>query len=82
MSHDNPINSFDARVWAKHFVQTVAINPFIASDEETMTTWFANALMRGYDERDRRTPEYKASIRRALHPWWHWRRYIEVPRQV
>ncbi len=25
--------------------------PHLATDEETLTTWFANALMRGYDER-------------------------------
>lgn len=42
--------SFDARVWARAFVAHVQRNQSIATDEETMTTWFANAIMRGYDE--------------------------------
>jgi len=67
--------SFDARDWARMFVGLVQHNPAIATDEETMTTWFANALMRGYDERHWRTPEYKRQIRRILYPWWSWRRY-------
>ncbi len=46
----NPLPSFDARVWARSFMEHNAINPDIARDEETMVTWFANALMRGYDE--------------------------------
>lgn len=41
--------SFDARDWARAFVEYVRINPAIATDEGTMITWFANALMRGYD---------------------------------
>lgn len=44
------IYSFDARVWAEDFVAAVKSNPDIASDPETMTAWFAGALMRGYDE--------------------------------
>lgn len=47
--------SFDARVWATAFVQTVRENPSIATDEDTMLGWFANALMRGWDEHARRT---------------------------
>ena len=41
--------SFDARDWAKEFVETVKRNPEIATDEGTMITWFANSLMSGYD---------------------------------
>ncbi len=44
------LKSFDARDWAKAFVAHARRNPLIPLDEETMTTWFANALMRGYDE--------------------------------
>lgn len=44
------LKSFDARDWARAFVAHVKANPAIATDEETMATWFANALMRGYDE--------------------------------
>lgn len=43
-------NSFDARDWAKSFVAHVKLHPVIPGDEETMTTWFASALMRGYDQ--------------------------------
>ena len=42
---DWPLPSFDAKDWAKAFCQR---NPSI--DEELMVTWFANALMRGFDE--------------------------------
>lgn len=42
--------SFDARVWARAFVEYVRRNPSIATSESTMLGWFANALMRGYDE--------------------------------
>lgn len=42
---DWPLSSFDARDWAAAFCK---INP--GADEGTMITWFANALMRGYDE--------------------------------
>ncbi len=42
--------SFDARVWAKAFVEYVQANPSIPYDEGTMISWFASALMRGYDE--------------------------------
>jgi len=47
------LKSFDARQWAKHFVAHVRENPSIATDEATMASWFANALMRGYDEAHR-----------------------------
>jgi hypothetical protein len=42
---DWPLPSFDAQDWAKAFCK---INPEI--DEGIMLGWFANALMRGYDE--------------------------------
>lgn len=55
--------SFDAHDWAKAFVAIAKASPTTVRlncgagelyiplpDEEWMTTWFANALMRGYDE--------------------------------
>jgi len=45
---DWPLPSFDARDWAKAFVK------LHGGDEELMTSWFANALMRGYDEQSRK----------------------------
>ncbi len=47
------VQSFDARDWARDFVAHVKAHPGIPADEETMTTWFANALMRGWDESQR-----------------------------
>jgi hypothetical protein len=47
---DWPLPSFDARDWAKAFLKAYD-NDKVVLDEETMTTWFANALMRGYDQR-------------------------------
>ena len=44
----DPLQSFDARVWAAEFCRL-----FPGSDEELMIAWFANALMRGYDEASR-----------------------------
>ena len=51
---DWPLPSFDAMDWAKAFCK---INPTCGLDESTMVGWFANALMRGYDEHASRKPE-------------------------
>lgn len=40
----------DAQVWAREFVKLVNKNPSIATDEGTMLTWFATAIMSGYDD--------------------------------
>jgi hypothetical protein len=42
---DWPLPSFDARDWAQAFCK---LHPTI--DEGDMIGWFANALMRGFDE--------------------------------
>jgi len=44
-----PLPSFDARDWAEAFHK---MYPSVPEDEAL--TWFANALMRGYDERSTR----------------------------
>ena len=49
---DWPLPSFDAQDWAKEFCR---INPTM--DEGTMVGWFANALMRGFDEHAARHKE-------------------------
>lgn len=46
--------SFDARDWAAAFVATLKENPSIV-EEDCMLGWFANALMRGYDEANKRS---------------------------
>ena len=60
----NPLESFDAREWARAFVAHVRAIPGLAEDESTMTTWFATALMRGFDEAMNTTIQ-KAIARRA-----------------
>ena len=45
-----PLPSFDARDWAKEFCEE---HPNM--DEGLMIAWFANALMRGFDEHARRS---------------------------
>lgn len=42
---DWPLPSFDARDWAEAFCK---LNPGV--DEGAALAWFANALMRGFDE--------------------------------
>lgn len=45
-----PLPSFDAVDWAKAFCETAAKQGHPGIDESWMVGWFANALMRGYDE--------------------------------
>jgi hypothetical protein len=59
------VQNFDARVWAAEFCR---LNP--GADYELMLSWFANAIMCGYDTHHFRSKEYKRSIRRILVPWW------------
>jgi hypothetical protein len=50
---DWPLPSFDAQDWARAFCDVCierGFRPEEAVDQEWITTWFANALMRGYDE--------------------------------
>jgi hypothetical protein len=58
---DWPLPSFDARDWAKAFCK---LNP--GMDEETMLAWFANALMRGFDEHGSRTAAQSAVRERTI----------------
>lgn len=49
----NPLQSFDALDWAREFMRLLIDGTFARNgglDESLMLTWFANALMRGYDE--------------------------------
>ncbi len=49
---DWPLPSFDARDWAAAFGKVAVELGYSDMDGAWLTTWFANALMRGYDERD------------------------------
>lgn len=44
----------DARDWARSWMEHIARNPSIATDEGCMIGWFANAIMAGFDEAARR----------------------------
>lgn len=44
----------DGLAWAKEFCKRAAASPAIATDLETMRGWFANAVMAGFDEAQRR----------------------------
>lgn len=59
---DWPLPSFDAKDWAEAFCKVANAHGFKDAkgdpvDEGWMIGWFANALMRGYDERARRSLE-------------------------
>lgn len=57
----NPLHTdMNAERWAKEFVQ---LN---GGDEDLMRSWFANALMCGWDNHYWTTDEYKKTIERAL----------------
>lgn len=56
---DWPLPSFDARDWAEAFCKIAKAHGHDL-DEGWITTWFANALMRGFDE-------YAARSRAVLH---------------
>lgn len=47
---DWPPPSFDANDWAQAFMNTFNGEEAIRIDLDLMRAWFANALMRGYDE--------------------------------
>ena len=48
---------FDAGHWAERFVARVRENPAIATDEGTMLSWFAGAIMTGHDHARAGTPD-------------------------
>ena len=47
-------HTVDARVWAKEWIAHIKANPSIATDEDCMIGWFANAIMAGYDTAQQR----------------------------
>jgi hypothetical protein len=51
---DWPLPSFDALDWAKAFRETAIKLGYSDMDEAWLITWFACALMRGFDEHARR----------------------------
>lgn len=47
-------NTIDARTWTKNWLETIKLHPLVPFDEGTMICWFANAIMSGWDEANRR----------------------------
>lgn len=50
MSNNDLVGETDAQIWAKRWLEIIAENPDIPTDEGTMIGWFANAIMAGYDQ--------------------------------
>lgn len=48
------VGEFDADVWAREFVARSAVDPTLATNVHVMRAWFANAIMAGFDEGQRR----------------------------
>lgn len=42
-------DTFDAVIWTEEWLKTIKKKPDIPTDEGTMISWFANAIMAGYD---------------------------------
>lgn len=67
-----PLPSFDAKDWAESFCATAAKLGHPGIDEGWMIGWFANALMRGYDEHARRVSKQVTRSRLfRLIVWWY-----------
>lgn len=63
--------TIDARVWAKEWLLTIKSHPAIPHDEWTMIGWFANAIMAGYDEAQRRfDPKPRRCVATVKPTWW------------
>lgn len=62
---DWPLPSFDARDWAKSWCE-IAEKQGFKTDEDWMIGWFANALMRGYDEHTKRSSKEILTLKSRL----------------
>lgn len=58
-----PYPSFDAADWAKAFCKTAINLGYSEMDEGWVLGWFANAIMRGYDEAQWRHERVKSASR-------------------
>ena len=66
VSDVNLTQTFDARVWAREWMQYIRRRPSIATNEECMLGWFANAIMAGYDEAMRMHRRWRNESMRVL----------------
>jgi hypothetical protein len=58
----NLVRTMDARVWAAEFMRITGGTV----DEQTMISWFANAIMCGWDHHYWESDEYKQMMARVL----------------
>lgn len=49
-AYNDLVGETDAQKWAHEFVKVAHLRPDIPLDEGTMISWFANAIMAGYDQ--------------------------------
>ena len=49
MKKVNLNDTFDAAIWTEEWLKTIEEKPGISTDEGAMISWFANAIMAGYD---------------------------------
>lgn len=63
---DWPLPSFDAQDWAKAFNDTLVKNGQQPLDPGLMIAWFANSLMRGFDEANSQCSTNIARLESAL----------------
>jgi hypothetical protein len=62
--------TMDAQAWVTAWMRITADKPEIAKDPATMITWFANSIMAGYDEADRRARASAAQSLSASESLW------------
>jgi hypothetical protein len=58
----NLVRTMDARMWAAEFMRITGGTV----DEQTMISWFANAIMCGWDHHYWESDEYKQMMARVL----------------
>ena len=49
MKEINLHDTTDATIWTSEWLRIIKDHPNIPTDEESMISWFANAIMAGYD---------------------------------
>ena len=66
-------DSIDARVWVEKWLVALASNPDLPRDPDTMTGWFANAIMAGYEHacliKDQQFHRILQDIKISFHPF-------------
>lgn len=62
----NLTQTIDAEVWAKEWLRIIEKNPSIPMDAGCMIGWFANAIMAGFDEANRRNEKVLKSVNESV----------------